>query len=250
MARAAALPAVVERKSGPGSRSCAGRGEEGRGSAATDGGEGGLLGRLDRRRREMKDAVAGRTVMRAKQASAALVVLVNAGAGRGAGAGERRPGGEPTGQSWLPPPLATGRRRDRRGWISRRRAGGIVSATSSPASSCDELEGPPRPAAGARTPQARPHTARVPARWPSMALAAAGPGKGHQDCQDEGGSPSRTREEDGGARGRGVPPPACARGAGESVGRWGRGGERGEGERKCWPYSAIKRPSHCLPNTA
>jgi hypothetical protein len=29
-----------------------------------------------------------------------------------------------------------------------------------------------------------------------MALAAAGPGKGHQDCQDEGGSPSRA------ARGR------------------------------------------------
>jgi hypothetical protein len=57
MARAAALPAVGERKSGPGSRGCAGRGEEGRGSAAADGGEGGPLGPLDRRRREMKDAV-------------------------------------------------------------------------------------------------------------------------------------------------------------------------------------------------
>jgi hypothetical protein len=129
MARAAALPAVVERKSGPGSRSCAGRGEEGRGSAATDGGEGGLLGRLDRRRREMKDAVAGRTVMRAKQASAALVVLVNAGAGRGAGAGERRPGGSRPGRAGC-----------------RHRSPPVVDAIGAAGSPGDELEEscPPR----------------------------------------------------------------------------------------------------------
>jgi hypothetical protein len=37
-------------------------------------------------------AVAGRTTMREKQASAALVVLANAGTGHGAGAGGRRSG--------------------------------------------------------------------------------------------------------------------------------------------------------------
>jgi hypothetical protein len=95
MARAAALPAVGERKSGPGSRGCTGRGEEGRGSATADGGEGGPLGPLDRRRRGRMPslkAVAGRTTMREKQASAGLVVLANPSAGRGAGAGGRRPG--------------------------------------------------------------------------------------------------------------------------------------------------------------
>jgi hypothetical protein len=78
------------------------------------------------------------------------------------GRGRKEVGEEPAGQSWLPPPLATGRRRGRRDWISRRRPGGVVSATSSPTSSRDELEGPPHPAAGARTPRAQPHTTRAP----------------------------------------------------------------------------------------
>jgi hypothetical protein len=216
MARAAALPAVGERKSGPGSRGCTGRGEEGRGSATADGGEGGPLGPLDRRRRGRMPslkAVAGRTTMREKQASVGLVVLANPSAGRGAGAGGRRPGRSRPGRAGC-----------------RHRSPPVVGAVGAAGSPGDELEEscPPRarwpPPATSSRGRLAPPSARVRRELGLTPLGRQLDGRRwHQRRQDLERAPGlpgrgrepearRTREEDGGAHGRGAPPPACARG--------------------------------------
>jgi hypothetical protein len=207
MARAAALPAVGDRKSGPGSRGCAGRGEEGRGSAAADGGEGGPLGPLDRRRREMKDVVVeGRRGAHSDAGEAGqrgLVVLANAGAGRGAGAGGRRPGRSRPGRAGC-----------------RHRSPPVVGEVGAAGSPCDELEEScsPRARRSPPTTSSRGRLAPPPARVRrELGLTPLGRRldgrRWHQRRRDLEGAPGlpgrgrepearRTREEDGGARGR------------------------------------------------